>query len=65
MKCYILTEEDFDRLKLMIDRDPEFGTHGGSSDSSINDPGKRLVYSEAPRFYNYQVYKWIDEVSKS
>lgn len=64
MKMYLLTEADMDRLKLMIDRDPEHGSQGGSSNSSINDPGKRLIYSEAHRFYNYQIYKWIDEVSK-
>jgi len=64
MKMYMLTQADMDRLLLAIDRDPEHGSQGGSADSSVNDPGKRMIYSEAHRFYNYQVRKWIDDVSK-
>lgn len=63
-KMYVLSQTDLDRLVTMIDRDPEHGSNGGSSDSSVNDAGKRMVYSQAHRFYNYQVRKWIDEVSR-
>ncbi len=64
MKVYIVTEEDLERLKTTIDRDPEHGHDGGGSQSSVNDPGKRMIYSEAHRFYNYQVHKWIGEIKK-
>lgn len=61
-KVYILNQGDIDRLLLMICRDPQHGTEGGSSDSSVNDPGRREAYDTAHRFYNYQIRKWIDEV---
>ena len=64
MRAYILTQADLDRLKTMTDRDPEHGHNGGSSQSSVNDGRSRMIYSEAHRFYNYQIHKWIDEVSK-
>lgn len=62
MKAYILTEKDLENLILRIDRDPQHGDNGGSSNASVNDPGRREAYNEAHRFYNYQVRKWIDEV---
>jgi hypothetical protein len=64
MKGYILTDADFDKLLLMLDRDPQHGAQGGSSDVSVNDPGKRVVYVDAHRFYNYQIHKWLDEVKR-
>lgn len=64
MKMYLLTQADLDRLRLFTQRDPRWGTEGGSSDVSVNDPGKKEAYDQAHRFYNYQVCKWIDEVSK-
>lgn len=62
MKVYLIKEEDFEKLLLMIDRDPTHGYEGGSS-NSMNEQERR-VYDEAHRFYNYQVRTWIDEVKK-
>lgn len=64
MKAYILNEADFERLLLMIDRDPKHGVQGGSSDSSVRDAAANRLYAEVHRFYNYQLRRWIDEVMK-
>lgn len=61
MKRFILTQEDLNRLLLMIDQNP--AQSGGSTQHSLHDPAKREVYEQAHRFYNYNVRKWIDEVS--
>jgi hypothetical protein len=29
----------------------------------VRDPEENRIYDEVHRFYNYQVRKWIDEVS--
>ena len=63
-KQYVLTQADVDRLTLLLDRDPQYGTQGGSSNDTVNDPGKRAIYAEAHRFYNYQIRRWIDEVTR-
>ena len=64
MKQIVLTQADIDRLLSYIDRDPEHGSDGGSSNASVNDGRNRMIYSDAHRFYNYNIRKWIDEVSK-
>lgn len=64
MKAFILTEADLSRLLLMVDRDPKHGANGGSSDSPVRDRVENEAHDKAHRFYNYQVRKWIDEVSK-
>lgn len=64
MKVYMLTEADLERLLCYIDRDPKHGRDGGSSNAAVRDRENSLVYDEVHRFYNYQVRKWIDEVSK-
>jgi hypothetical protein len=64
MKAYILSEADFERLLLMIDRDPKHGRDGGSSQSSVRDAREEQAHDQAHRFYNYQVRKWLDEVRK-
>lgn len=64
MKIYQLTQADLDRLLTMVDRDPLHGRDGGSSDASVRDPIQNRAHHDAHRFYNYQVRKWIDEVSK-
>lgn len=65
MKVFLLKEEDFERLFLMIDRDPKHGTQGGSSQASVRDPAKAEAYDEAHRFYNYQVRTWVEQVKKA
>lgn len=64
MKAYILTDSDFEKILLRIDRDPKHGANGGSSDSGVRDPVMNAVYDEVHRFYNYQLRKWIDEVQR-
>ncbi len=61
-KVYILTEADFEKLMLKIDRDPKHGTRGGSS--VMTAESDRRIYDEVHRFYNYQLRTWIDEVKK-
>lgn len=63
-KVFMLTQANLDDLLTRIDRDPQHGFNGGSSDASVNDPGRREVYDAAHRFYNYQIRQWLDEVSK-
>jgi hypothetical protein len=62
MKAFILSEKDLEDLCTMLDRDPSYGYHGGSS-TSISDQQKQ-AYQEAHRFFNYQVRTWIDNVKK-
>ena len=64
MKAFILTEPDFEKLLTLIDRDPKHGQDGGSSQAQVRDPEQERIYSEAYRFYNYQVRRWIDEVKQ-
>lgn len=64
MKQYVLSQADIDQLTLLLDRDPEHGTQGGSSNASVNDPNVRWIYKEAHRFYNYQIRTWIDRVTR-
>ena len=64
MKAYLLTEQDFERLLLRIDRDPMWGERGGSSQASVRDPAQNQAHEEAHRFYNYQLRTWIDEVKQ-
>lgn len=61
MKVFMLKQEDFDKLILMITKDPGHGQSGGSSQALSQD--ERQVYDEAHRFYNYNVRKWISDVS--
>lgn len=63
-KVYMLTEQDFEKLLLKLDRDPKHGYEGGSSQASVRDREKEQVYDEVHRFYNYQIRTWIDEVQK-
>jgi len=40
------------------------GARGQRAMRSVNDPGRRMAYDTAHRFLNYQIHKWIDEVSR-
>jgi len=62
MKAYILNEEDFDKLLTAIDRDPQHGLNGGSS--QVFSPVEKQAFETAHRFYNYQVRRWLDSVKK-
>jgi hypothetical protein len=60
-KAFILTQDDLDSLLTMIDRDPDHGERGGSSNHLSTQ--ERDAYREAHRFYNYQVRTWVSKVS--
>jgi hypothetical protein len=62
MKVYMLTDADFEKLLLKIDRDPKHGNNGGSSDSSVRNSEEQVIWDKVHRFYNYQLRTWIDEV---
>lgn len=59
-KVYILTQEDIDLLTTMVDRDPDHGERGGSSNHGLD----RQAHREAHAFYNYQVRTWLAKVTK-
>lgn len=61
-KVYILTEDDIQLLRTMIDRDPRHGSQGGSG--SVISEKDTIIYSDAHRFYNFQVCEWIGKVTK-
>lgn len=61
MKQFVLTQADVDKLTLMVDRDPRHGASGGSS-QALSEVEAR-AHDEAHRFYNYQVRRWLAEVT--
>lgn len=60
MKVYILTDEDFEKLRAELSRDPKHGTSGGGSVVLTKEEEK--AHEEAHRFYWYHVARWIDKV---
>ena len=58
MKAYILTEEDFEKLKEKLKVDPQKATVG------INGEHDLRIFGEAHRFYNYIICRWIDTVKE-
>lgn len=63
MKVYILSDSDFAKLLLKIDRDPRHGREGGSS-TGHRTTAQQVLWDEAHGFYNYQLRTWIDEMKK-
>lgn len=61
MKVFVLKQEDFNRLNVMIDRDPSHGPDGGSS--RVLSETEQQAHAEAHRFFNYQVRTWIASVT--
>lgn len=61
MKIYLITDDDIERLKTAIDRNPQYGPNGGSS--GVVNQEEREIYDEAHRFFNYQVRRWIADVT--
>jgi hypothetical protein len=57
-----LTDEDFSSLSLAIDRDPRWGSQGGSS--AVPSPAEREAHETAHRFFNYQIRTWIDRMQR-
>ena len=64
MKAYILSDDDIEKLLLMIDRDPKHGNAGGCSRPDVRDEEHDRVYDEVHRFYNFQVRRWLDGIKK-
>lgn len=62
MKVYLLKDSDFQTLLDNIDRDPEYGLTGGSS-QVLSEIEKR-AHHEANRFFNYHIRCWIDKVKE-
>lgn len=62
MKVYVLTQSDIDELLLSIDRNPRHGPNGGSS--IVLSESEQRYYDESHRFYNYQVRRWVERVTK-
>ena len=62
MKVYIIKDSDFQNLLDNIDRDPQHGARGGSSQSL--DKQERQAHRDAHRFYNYHIRTWIDSIKE-
>jgi hypothetical protein len=60
MKAYILSDADFEMLLSAIDRDPRWGTQGGSG--QVMNEEERRVHEDAHRFFNYQIRIWLNKV---
>jgi hypothetical protein len=60
VKAYILTEDDFKKLLLRIDRNPKHGYDGGSS--QVLSKEEEEAHDKAHRFFNYHIRMWMDEV---
>jgi len=56
MRVYLLKESDFEALFAAIDRNPEHGQDGGSS--QVFSAVQKEALRDAHRFYNYQVRRW-------
>jgi hypothetical protein len=61
MRVYILTDDDFKELMTNIDRDPKWGTKGGSS--QVLSQVECQAHEDAHAFYNYQLRTWITKVT--
>lgn len=62
MKVFIITESDLSNLILAIDRNPQHGEKGGSSRGTPSRE-QLAVEQEAHSFFNFQVRRWIKEIS--
>jgi len=62
VKVYMLTEKDFEDLLMAIDRDPMWGSQGGSSQAQVRDKAQNQAHEDAHRFYNFQLRRWITQV---
>lgn len=62
MKIYLVTDEDIERLKTELARDPKHGYTGGSS--TVLSDVERKAHEDAHRFYWYHVCRWIDKIKE-
>jgi len=61
-KVYIVTDADIERLLTAIDRDPQYGEHGGSS--GVLSAVEQQAHDKAHRFFNYQLRRWVDKIKE-
>lgn len=64
MRVYVLHESDFETLLAAIDRDPRWGSQGGSSNAGATDEPNLHAHEEAHAFFNYQVRGWISKMKE-
>jgi hypothetical protein len=57
VKAYILTEDDFERLRLRLEKDPNRGL-------VRIDGAHRVAHNEALRKMTFEVESWIAEVKR-
>ncbi len=62
MKAYIITDEDIEKLKTELARDPKYG-YGGGTQTILTEQEKK-AHEDAHRFYWYIVSSWVDKVTK-
>jgi hypothetical protein len=62
MKVYVITDSDINRLILAVDRNPQHGKLGGSSRGTPT-PEQLKAEGEAHDFFNFQVRRWLKEVT--
>lgn len=60
MKIFLLTSNDIDLLIKTIESDPE----RANDSSSVFTDEELLAYHDAQRWYNYEIRKWIGNVTK-
>jgi hypothetical protein len=59
VKAYILTDADFERLKLKLREDPKLALS-----LPLDDPRARNAWDTAQRHFVYWIHDWISEVQK-
>jgi|WetSurMetagenome_2_1015567.scaffolds.fasta_scaffold04771_12 hypothetical protein len=62
VRVYLIKDEDLDRLRTLIDRDPRWGEQGGSS--QVLSKEEELEHGRAHRWFDWQICAWIDSVKK-
>jgi hypothetical protein len=62
MRVYVIKQDDLERLLAFVDRNPEYGQRGGSSQAMTD--AERQAHDRAHSFFNFQIRRWIDEVTR-
>ena len=63
MKQYVITDADIERLHQSLARDPARGREGYGMQEKLTEQ-ERSIHERAHRFYNYQICRWVNEVTK-